>query len=379
MNFDEIFGLIHIKAHLERSYSTGRIPHAQLFTGKFGHGSLGMAIALAKRIILGNLEGDKKRACETKLNNLSHPDLHFVYPVNSSDVIDERNPTSKDFLKHWRQFVQKNSYAGLFDWYKFIGIEKKQGLIAKDEAKEINKTLALKSFEGIAKVMIIWGAEKMNSTTANKLLKLIEEPPESTYFILLSEHPEQLLQTIYSRCQVVDFPPLSSETIASYLQQNKAINQTTSMSIAFQADGDMASALELLDTSSDRKQYEQWFITWVRAAFRAKGNKAVVKDLLAWSETLAKENRETQKSFLAYCIQFFRQALLYNYQAKELVFMETYDQGFKFDKFAPFVHGNNIQPIFESLQEASYHVERNANGKIIFTDLSLQLTRLINS
>ncbi len=379
MFFKDIVGLTHIKAHLQRSLSLGRIPHAQLFAGNYGYGSLSVALALAREIIAGDLAGDKRKACDLKITNFAHPDLHFVYPVNNSELIKVDKPVSKYFAKEWRNFVLQNPFAGIFDWYKFIGIENKQGLINKFEAAEINKNLALKSFEGNAKVMIIWSAEKMNSATANKLLKLIEEPPEKTYFILLSEHPEQLLQTIYSRCQMIEFPPLSNEVVADYLQQKKGIDETTAMSVAFQADGNLANAMELLDASSDRKRYEQWFITWVRAAFRAKGNKGVVKELLVWSETIAKENRETQRNFLAYCIQFFRQALLYNYQAKQLVFMETYDSGFKFEKFAEFVHGNNIQPIFEALEKASYHVSRNANGKIVFTDLSLQLTRYIHA
>ncbi len=379
MFFKDIVGLSHVKAHLERSLKLGRIPHAQLFAGNYGYGGLSMALALAREIITGESTGEKRRICDLKISNFAHPDLHFVYPVNNSESMKLEKPVSKYFAKEWKAFVSENPFAGVFDWYKFIGIEKKQGLINRHEASEINKNLSLKSFEGNAKVMIIWSAEKMNSTTANKLLKLIEEPPEKTYFILLSEHPEQLLQTIYSRCQVVEFPPLSNEVIASYLQEHNGIEASVALQVAFQADGNMANALELLDASSDRKRYEKWFITWVRAAFRAKGNKAVVKELIAWSEVIAKENRETQKNFLAYCIQFFRQALLANYQAHSLVFMETYDEGFKFDKFATFVHGNNIQPIFEALEKATYYVERNANGKIVFTDLSLQLTRLIHA
>lgn len=379
MFFNDIVGLTHIKSHLQRSLSLGRIPHAQLFAGNYGYGALPMALALAREIIAGPLEGEKRRACDLKVTHFAHPDLHFVFPVNNSELIKVDKPVSKYFAKEWRSFVAQNPYASVFDWYKFIGIDNKQGLINKYEAAEINKNLSLKSFEGNAKVMIIWSAEKMNSTTANKLLKLIEEPPEKTYFILLTERPEQLLQTIYSRCQMLEFPPLSNEVIATYLQQEKGIDASAALSVAFQADGNMANAIELLDTSSDRKRYEQWFITWVRAAFRAKGNKEVVKDLLVWSETIAKENRETQKNFLAYCTQFFRQALLFNYQAKQLVFIEPHDKLFKFEKFAEFINGNNIQPIFKALEKASYHVERNANGKIIFTDLSLQLTRYIHA
>ncbi|MGM0635810.1 MAG: ATP-binding protein [Bacteroidota bacterium] len=377
MDFKDIPGLDHIKKHLLTTTEQGRIPHAQLFVGKNGSGTLPTAIAFAKEIIARNLLGDAKRLCLKKIDQLNHPDLHFVYPVNSTDKI-KKNPIAKDFYREWRDFAKQQPFGELFDWYQAIEIEKKQGLISVHQAADIVKTLSLKSYEGNAKVMIIWAADKMNNSAANKLLKLIEEPPKDTFFILITDAEEQILQTIRSRCQRLDFPPLSEENIASYLQQTKNIEASKAMQIAHQSDGNMSKALELAANNSDDEVFESWFIQWVRTAFRAKGNKSVVKDLSDWSTNLAKENRETQKRFLAYCIHFFRQALLKNYSADSLVFMQTYDSKFKFDGFAKFIHGKNIEAIFTALEEANYHIERNANSKIVLTDLSMQLTRLIH-
>lgn len=377
MKFDEIPGLNHLKNHLKTTVERGRIAHAQLFVGEHGYGTLPTAIAFASEIISRNLSGEAKRICQTKIEELNHPDLHFVYPVNTNDEI-KSNPVSKDFFSYWRKFVKEQPYGELYHWLKELGIEKKQGVINVREAAEIMKAISLKSYEGTAKIMIIWCADKMNAATSNKLLKLIEEPPKDTYFILITNAEDQILQTIKSRCQKISFPPLSEEQIASYLINQHQMGKEEALQIAAQADGNLSKALELLDNESDNQVFEQLFITWVRSAFRAKGNKSVVHDLSLWANTLAKENRETQMRFIHFSIQFFRQALLKNYSADSLVFMKTYDEKFKFDKFAEFIHGNNIQPIFEALEEAHYHIQRNANAKIVFTDLSMQLTRFIH-
>jgi len=377
MKFEDIPGLFHLKNHLKTTVERGRIAHAQLFVGEHGYGTLPTAIAFASEIISRNLSGEAKRICQKKIEELNHPDLHFVYPVNTNEEI-KSNPISKDFLKYWRKFAVEQPYGELYHWLKELGIEKKQGNINVKEAAEIMKAISLKSYEGTAKVMIIWCADKMNAATSNKLLKLIEEPPVDTYFILITNAEDQLLQTIKSRCQKISFPPLSEEQIATHLLNNHQIAKEEALQIAAQSDGNLSKALELLDNNSDNQIFEHLFITWVRTAFRAKGNKSVVQDLSLWANTLAKENRETQMRFIHFSIQFFRQALLQNYKANELVFMKIYDEKFKFDKFSDFIHGNNIQPIFEALEEAHYHIQRNANAKIVFTDLSMQLTRLIH-
>ena len=379
MQFSEILGHSHIKKHLIYSADAGRIPHAQLFVGPEGSGVLPMAIAYAQYILCRNSNGENSggsESCNLKFNNLSHPDLHFVYPVTTNDKL-KKDAVSSLFLEDWRVFVKEQSYGNLFDWYQMIGVENKQGQIGVEESQEIVKALSLKAFEGGYKVMIMWMAEKMNIAASNKLLKLLEEPPNKTLFILIAEDEGQLLQTIRSRCQVIQFPPLSDDAIVQGLMQ-QGFTEIESLKIAHQAQGNFNKALDLSYNDSEDLTFEKWFIMWVRTAFRAKGNKTSIHDLLQWSEQIATTGRETQKQFLQYCMEIFRQALLLNYKASQLVYSEISTEGFQLEKFAPFVHGNNILEIQQELQNAMYHVERNGNAKIIFTDLSIKLTRLLH-
>lgn len=379
MLFSEILGQEHIKNHLIKSADAGRIPHAQLFVGPEGSGTLPMAIAYAQYILCQNSSENNtgNEACNLKFNHLSHPDLHFAFPVATNDEIKSK-PVSANFLTSWREFVLENPYGGLFDWYKKIGVEKKQGQIGVDEASEINKSLSLKAYEGGYKVMIIWMADKMNTAASNKLLKLIEEPPAKTIFILITEHLEDILQTIYSRCQVLDFIGLPENEIVNGLVSRENCEEKLAQKIAHQSEGNFNKALHILRNDASEYPFEEWFIQWVRSAFRAKGNAAAIQDLIVWSETIAGLGREVQKQFLNYCIFFFRQALLHNYQTTDLVYYEPNVSKFELEKFAPFVDGNNIMPIFKELEDAIYHIERNGNSKIVLTDLSIKLTRLIH-
>ncbi|MDX1602965.1 MAG: DNA polymerase III subunit delta', partial [Salinimicrobium sediminis] len=238
--------------------------------------------------------------------------------------------------------------------------------------------LSLKSYEGGYKVMIIWMAEKMNDSAANKLLKLIEEPPQKTLFILITEEEENIIQTIRSRCQTLHFPPLTEAVIAEGLVQKESCEKARAHNIAHRANGNFTNALHILKHNAGDEQFEEWFVSWVRTAFKAKGNKTALAELLSWSEMIAGTGRESQKKFLLYCMDFFRQALMYNYKAKDLVFFEPQINGFKLEKFAPFITGNNITGITRELEDAVYHIERNGNAKIILTDLSIKLTRLIH-
>ncbi|WP_395053658.1 ATP-binding protein [Flavobacterium sp.] len=380
MLFSEILGHEHLKNHLQESAIKGRIPHAQLFIGPEGTGTLAMAIAYAQYIICqnkGNENEGENSACNLKFNHLSHPDLHFIYPTVSTEDVKTK-PKSIDFIQDWRQFLTENIYGGLFDWYKVLGVQNKQGEIRVDDAQEILKTLALKSFEGGFKIMIIWMADKMNTAASNKLLKLLEEPTDKTVFILISENEEDIIQTIRSRCQVLHFNALPEVEIANALIINKKINDKLAKKIAHQAQGNYNKALHILSEDNDELPFEKWFVDWVRAAFRAKGNAAAIQDLISWSDQIATLGREAQKKFLNFCIEMFRQALLLNYQAEKLVYIEPTVEKFKLENFAPFVNGNNINEIFTELSDAIYHIERNGNAKIILTDLSIKLTRLIH-
>ena len=338
MQFSEILGQDYIKSHLTQSAASGRIPHAQLFVGPEGSGTLQMAIAYAQFILCGNagIENDGgNEACNLKFESVSHPDLYFIYPTVTTEEV-KKNPKSTDFISDWRQFLNANPYASLFDWYRLLGVQNKQGEIRVEDAQEILKSLALKSYEGGYKIMIVWMADKMNIPASNKLLKLLEEPTDKTLFILISENEEDILQTIRSRCQVLHFNGLSEKTIAEALASRENIEPRKATKIAHQAQGNYNKALQLLHENGEDAIFEKWFVDWVRAAFRAKGNAAAIQDLMAWSDQIAGLGRETQKKFLRYCIDMFRQALLLNYQTTSLVYMEPKIEKFKLENFAPF-------------------------------------------
>ena len=380
MQFSNILGQEHLKNHLTHSVDNGRIPHAQLFVGPEGSGTLPMAIAYAQYILCKNKNSENEGEndnCNLKFKNLSHPDLHFAFPVATTDKV-KKHPVSNHFLEEWRQLLKEQPYGNLFDWYRVLGIENKQGQIGVDEAQNIVKVLSLKSYEGGYKIMLIWMAEKMNTSAANKLLKLIEEPPSKTVFILIAEDEGQIISTIRSRCQVLHFPSLTDAVITDALQKNYQLDETTATKIAHQANGNYNKACDLVYHDSEDLQFEEWFVFWIRSAFKSKGNKTAIHDLISWSDEVARTGRETQKQFLQFCIDFFRQALLMNYNARELVYMTPKSKNFKLENFAPFVHNGNILDITQELENAIYHIERNGNSKIILTDLSIKLTRLLH-
>lgn len=380
MKFSDIVGQNHLKNHLVNSVQKGRIPHAQLFIGPEGSGTLSMALAYAQYIICNNkgTENDGgSAACNLKFDHLQHPDLHFVYPVATTDSI-KSNATSDDFMSTWIDFLKETPYGSVNDWYEAIGIQKKQGNISVHEAASILKKLILKPFEGGYKVMIIWMAEKMNTEAANKLLKLLEEPTDKTVFILIAEDEKAILQTILSRCQILHFNALNEQEIVQGLIEKENCDEVDAYSIAKQAQGNYNKALKLRYNITNEYPFDEWFVTWVRAAFRANKNARVVSDLIKWSDEISAIGREKQKLFLNHCMELFRQALLLNYSTAELVYMEPKVDNFKLKNFAPFVNEHNILEIYQEIEDATYHIERNGNAKMIFTDLSIKLTRLIH-
>jgi DNA polymerase-3 subunit delta' len=379
MTFSEVLGQQHIKSHLAKTVKSGKIPHTQLFIGKTGSGLLALALSYANEILCQSYDekSDAYTSCKNKVNKLAHPDLHFVYPVNTNEGV-KKNPISDNFASSWRDFVFNNSYSSLYDWYQFIGIEKKQGNISKHEAVSISKKLSLKSYEGGYKVLIIWMAEKMNNECANQLLKLIEEPPEKTVVLLLTENVEIILDTIKSRCQKLHIPSLAEEEIYQELVDAYSLKSNEAKKISHQSNGDFNKALQIIKEDNKDVLFEDLFVLWVRTAFKAKKNKEAVNGLFHWSEKIAEEGRETQKRFLNFCLEIFRQAMLKNYNAESLIYFQSHDGNFSFDKFSAYIHQNNILDIREALEKAIYHIERNGNAKIIFTDVSIQLTRLIH-
>ena len=371
MTFEDIIGQPLLKKHLMQAVDSGRVPHAQLYVGKRGVGGLPMAIAYADYLIKQQSNG------LSDMNPLTHPNIHFVYPVTTSDKVKTK-PISSNYISEWRTFVETNPYGSINDWYELVGVGNKQGNIGVEEASDIASKMSLKAFNGGYKVMIVWMAEKMNSMCANKLLKLIEEPADKTVIILITEDEERLIGTIRSRCQSVHLNPLSEETIKSSLIEGHNTEENLAQNIAHQSEGSFSRALDLLSQEPEDLQFEAWFIAWVRTAFQAKSNKRSINSLMAWSQEISKAGREIQKQFLDYSLRFFRQAMLYNYGAKELVFIKLNDKSFKIENFAPFIDSSNIYEISKEIELASYQIERNGNAKIILTDLSIKLTRLLH-
>ena len=371
MTFEAIIGQSFLTTHLKQGIDSGRIPHAQLFVGKQGVGALPMAIAYADYLMTHQDGG------LNNMNPLTHPNIHYVYPVTTSDKVKSK-PISTNYLTEWRSFIETNPYGSINDWYDIVGVGNKQGAIGVEEANDMVSKMSLKAFNGGYKVMIVWMAEKMTTGCANKLLKLIEEPADKTVIILVTEDEEQLINTIRSRCQTVHLNLLSEDAIKNSLISTHNIEAGLAQNIAHQSEGSYRRALDLLGQEPVDLQFETWFIAWVRTAFQAKTNKQSINHLMAWSDEISKAGREIQKQFLDYSLRFFRQALLYNYGAKDLVFMVLNDKSFKFENFAPFIDASNITEISKEIELANYHIERNANAKIVLTDLSIKLTRLLH-
>lgn len=367
MKWENICGHEIIKRKLQESIEKNRISHAQLFLGKNGWGTLELAITYASEILVSELD----EGVRSKVEKLQHPDIHFTFPVSPTDKY--KKPTSNDFLKEFREFYLQNPYGSLYEWQEFNEVEKKQSVINVAEASEISKFISLNSYEGSYKFVIMWLPERMNNDAANKLLKALEEPPKKTVFLLVTEREDLLLPTITSRCQLVKVNRLSDDEVAEYLVNNKQLSQENAKKIALSANGDLHQALQNINLS--REEFETYFIQWVRYAFMAKKNPAVLRNLVNWSSEISIWPREKQRQFLSYCSEIFRQALLNNYQASSLVFMKLSVDGFNWEKFSEYIHGANIEEILEEINKGSYHIERNANAKIVLLDLSILLTR----
>ena len=371
MLFNEIIGQDVLKKELVKGLSSGRIAHSQLFLSPEGTGGLSLAIAYARMIIEKDNDLD---GTSLKLSELKHPDLHFIYPVAINKDVKSK-PISSMFLESWREFVHKNPYGNLFDWYLKIGVENKQGKIGNDEVEDIVKKMSLKSYEGGWKVAVIWMAEKLNLTATNKLLKLIEEPPKKTLFIFVCETTELMAETLLSRCQTSKLSLLTKEEVESFLIK-KGNEKNSSLSAANSSLGNLRLALKSINDNGNNKEFEVWFLKWVRTAFKVRKNKEEVLELINWSKMISKTGREVQKNFLSFSMSIFRNALLKNYEINSLVNFNP-QTDMNFESFSKYVSGNNIEDIFYEIEEAHKGIESNGNANMIFMDLSLKLTRLI--
>lgn len=387
MKFSDIPGHSSIKQRLIRSVTTNRVSHAQLFFGHEGYASLALALAYAQYINCRNrTPEDSCGECPSckKYNKLIHPDLHFLYPVNKTKEIDEKKLLSRDFLVHWRQFLLENHYVGpLADWYRQIDIEKKQGFISADDADNINQTLAYKAYEAEYKVMIIWLVEKMNQAASNKLLKNLEEPPDKTLFLLITENYELLLKTITSRTLQIKITKPSDDEIAAFLLAHTSLTSEEAYRIAFLADGNLGKALKMSRERSENEPGEangenfRLFREWMRKCFRSRNKLAEYDQLLETvSEITGSGSREKQKEFLNYALKMLSASLNYNLGNLHLVRQEGEVLEF-IEKFSAFVHPDNIAKLEEEFNLAIFHIERNTNATLVFIDLSHILMKLL--
>lgn len=380
MRFSDIIGQETEKRQLLQAVSEGRIPHAQLFVGPAGVGKLALALAYAQYISCPNRdEHDSCGTCPTCLqfNKLQHPDLHFVFPIIKGDEGD----VCDAFADKWRGLLTEQRYFDIDDWYRVLGAETKQGMIYEKESAEIMRKLSLKSFSGGYKIMIIWQPEKMNVTCANKILKLLEEPPTKTLFLLVSEHPEQLLSTILSRVQEVRVPRLGEADIAAGLQTVYSwLSDQEAKTVAHMANGSYLAALKIMSESEDSKSYFDDFVALMRNAWlvgQKKDYSALLK-LRQWSNDMAdsKVGREKQKAFLQYAQRQIRENYIYNFHCADMNYQTEAESQFS-SKFAPFIHDSNVEKMMNELGKAEQQIAQNGNAKIIFFDLCLQMIVLV--
>ena len=378
MLFKDVFGHKNIKELLLNSVIEDRVPHAQLFIGPKGSANLALALAYAQYLsCTSRTIEDSCGACSSCLKHekFSHPDLHFVFPVTSTASVKTK-PVSHHFLTEWRNILEDNPYFSLLDWLRHIGVENKQGIISVEESAQILNCLSLKPFESDIKTMLVWMPEKMNLQSANKLLKLLEEPPSKTYFLLVAEQTENILATVLSRIQLLRIPVHQDSEVLDYLI-HRGIDASEAAKISSMVGGDVNNALHLLEHIQDSDQNALNFVLWMRFCFSALQVKDIDK-LVSWSESMAKSGREQQKSFLLYASNVMRDALLKNYGVQEIMKMNMSGNNFSMDKFSPFIHADNCVEVLEELNMAYLHIERNANPKILFLDTSFKIARLLH-
>jgi DNA polymerase-3 subunit delta' len=376
MFFREIIGQDILKNRLVQVIEENRLSHAWLLFGAEGTGALPMALALARYILCTNRgERDSCGICAgcSKISKYIHPDLHFVFPVNKTRSVDKDGVIADDFIAEWRAFLLKNPYGRLTQWFDHIEIENKQGIINTEESKRLAGKLTLKPFEAEYKVAIIWHPEKMNEQAANKLLKLLEEPPPNTVFLLVSENPDQILSTVKSRCIPVKVPRISKNALTEALMKIHQLDQATADNMERLASGNYLKALDLISEEEDISYNFNKFRELMRNCFSRN-----IPGIMKHSDDLSLLTREKQKSFLEYGLRVLRESLALHFNTGDIVYISDEEQDFT-PKFAPFVNGNNIVPLTEELNKAIQDVERNGNSRIIMLDLALKISTLIKN
>ena len=374
MQFKDVIGQSAVKQRLIQSVRENHVSHAQLFLGPAGCGKLPLALAYAQYILCPNrTETDSCGVCPTcqKVQKLVHPDLHFVVPTNTTKSV-KSNPESDLFMEEWREFAVKNKgYFNDTDWYAFLDIENKQGYMSVRDAASLLRKLSMKSYEGEYKIAIIWMAEKMRVDTANKLLKLLEEPPEKTVFLLIAEDAEELLATIKSRTALVKIPAIDLGSIEAALVERLGCTPQQAHDAAMISEGNWLNACHSVQDSEEHKFFFTTFQQWMRLCFRG-----AYSELIDFSANIKTLGREKQKELLDYALRIVRNALLFNNNLAEIVMLPNDEKTFN-SKFAPFVNPANLVQIAALFDEAIRQIERNGNAQIIFTDVSFKMIGLL--
>ncbi len=348
-----------------------RVSHAQLFCGPEGVGKLNLALAFAQYLNCQNRqEDDSCGTCASciKYAKLIHPDLHFVFPVVKS--AKHKNPVSDSYISEWRQFVLSQPYFNINHWFSFLDADK-QGLIYSQESQEIIKKLSLKTFEAKYKVMIIWLPEKMHLAAANKLLKLLEEPPAGTVFLLVSDNPNDVLGTIQSRAQRLNIPALSIADIATALESEYELSREECERYAKLSVGNYVAAREIIEQSDERTYFFDKFVSMMRLAYGRK-----LFDLIDWCDDMNRQPKERQKNFFEFALRLIRENFMMNIQEQELLYLSPEEENFSV-RFSPFINDGNILQLSEEFSLAHSHLEQNGNARIILMDLCLKVIMLL--
>jgi len=373
MLFSDIIGLDDIKQMLIQAVKSEHIAHAQLFAGAEGYGHLALALAYAQYVNCTNKQEDdacgKCPSC-MQYNKLVHPDLHFIFPTaTTKKVTSPEDAVSQVFLPEWREFLTKNPYSSLPDWAIFFGAENKLCNISRNESRNIVKALSMKAFMAKYKVMIIWLPELMRTEASNAILKILEEPPQKTLFLLVTNAREQILPTILSRSQVVNVRPFTDDEITQALVQNFEIPQAQAQNAAFLAEGNLNEALKIAQNVDD--VYTDFFKSWMRFCFKTD-----YQELANLMEQFAEKGKEAQKNILLYSLKIVRESMLAKFGGESLLRLP--DETLEFVRnFSKVLSENAIEKTITLLNDALHHIERNANPKMLFLNLSVNIAILL--